>query len=76
MPYKSYKKKVVKNAKFAHDGHVSSENTIEEYVNLAKISIEYLSLIISHNQVAMDPAKVAGVVEWPVSKNLKETQFS
>ena len=26
-------------------------------------SIEYLGLIISHNHVAMDPAKVAGVLE-------------
>ena len=37
-------------------------------------SIEYLGLIISQNHVAMDPAKVAGVLEWPVPANLKEVQ--
>ena len=37
-------------------------------------SIEYLGLIISQNHVAMDPAKVAGVLEWPVPVNLKEVQ--
>jgi hypothetical protein len=45
-----------------------------EKCEFEKTSIEYLRLIISHNHVAMDPAKVAGVVEWPVPKNLKETQ--
>ena len=37
-------------------------------------SIEYLGLIISQNHVAMDLAKVAGVLEWPVLANLKEVQ--
>ena len=37
-------------------------------------SIEYLGLIISQNHVAMDPAKVAGVLEWLVPANLKEVQ--
>ena len=37
-------------------------------------SIEYLGLIISHNHVTMDPAKVAGVLKWPVPMNLKEVQ--
>jgi hypothetical protein len=40
-----------------------------------KESIEYLGLIISHNHIVMDPAKVAGVLEWPVPVNLKEVQF-
>jgi hypothetical protein len=39
-----------------------------------KESIEYFGLIISHNHVVMDPAKVAGVLEWPVPVNLKEVQ--
>jgi hypothetical protein len=39
-----------------------------------KESIEYLGLIISHNHVAMDLAKVAGVLEWPLPANLKEVQ--
>jgi hypothetical protein len=33
-----------------------------------------LGLIISHNHVAMDLAKVTGVLEWPVPVNLKEVQ--
>src|SRR5215469_13912266 len=36
--------------------------------------VEYLGLIISHNQVEMDPVKVAGVVEWPEPRNKKEVQ--
>jgi hypothetical protein len=31
-------------------------------------------VIISHNQVDMDPVKVAGVAEWPVPTNKKEVQ--
>jgi hypothetical protein len=34
--------------------------------------IEYLGVIISHNQVEMDPVKVAGVADWPVPKTKKE----
>jgi transposase InsO family protein len=36
--------------------------------------IEYLGVIISHNRVAMDPVKVAGVTEWPTPKSKKELQ--
>ena len=36
--------------------------------------IEYLGLIISHNQVAMDPIKVAAIVEWAQPCNWKEVQ--
>jgi hypothetical protein len=45
-----------------------------EKCEFEKESIEYLGLIISHNHVAMDPAKVVGVLEWPVPANLKEVQ--
>jgi RNase H-like domain found in reverse transcriptase len=31
-------------------------------------------VITSHNSVEMDPAKVAGVAEWPVPSNKKEVQ--
>ena len=31
-------------------------------------------MIISHNSVKMDPAKVAGVAEWPVLSTKKELQ--
>jgi len=39
-----------------------------------KTTIEYLVVIISHNSVAMDPAKIAGVTEWPTPTNKKEVQ--
>jgi len=39
-----------------------------------KTTVEYLGVIISHNSVAMDPVKVAGVSEWPAPTNKKEVQ--
>src|SRR6266581_8984979 len=37
-------------------------------------TVEYLGVIISHNSVAMDLVKVAGVAEWPAPTNKKEVQ--
>ncbi len=37
--------------------------------------VEYLGLIISHDRVAMDPAKVAAVTEWPRPRDRKEVQL-
>jgi hypothetical protein len=39
-----------------------------------RMQIEYLSMIISHNKVAMDPIKVQGIVEWPVPKSKQDVQ--
>lgn len=39
-----------------------------------RTEIEYLGVIISHNAMKMDPAKIWGVIEWPEPKNLKQTQ--
>ena len=39
-----------------------------------KTWVEYLGVIISHNSVEMDPAKVTGVAEWPVPSTKKELQ--
>src|SRR6266571_8293362 len=39
-----------------------------------KTTIEYLRVIISHNSVAMDSIKIAGVAEWPAPTNKKEVQ--
>ena len=39
-----------------------------------KTTIEYLGVIISHNSVAMDPVKIAGITEWPAPMNKKEVQ--
>jgi len=36
--------------------------------------IEYLSLVISENKVAMDPVKVAGVREWSIPGNQTDMQ--
>jgi hypothetical protein len=36
--------------------------------------IEYLGLIITKNQVEMDPVKVQGILDWPEPKTLKEVQ--
>lgn len=36
--------------------------------------VEYLGLIISHDRVVMDPAKVAAVRDWPIPRNRKEVQ--
>jgi hypothetical protein len=37
-------------------------------------TVEYLGLILSPGQVAMDPIKVAGVRDWPSPTNVKEVQ--
>jgi hypothetical protein len=37
--------------------------------------IEYLSVIISHNKVEMDPVKIAGVADWLTPSNKKEVQL-
>ncbi len=39
-----------------------------------KTMIEYLGVIISHNLVAMDLVKIAGVRDWPAPMNKKEVQ--
>lgn len=36
--------------------------------------IEYLGMIISHNQIRMDPKKVKGISDWPAPKSVKETR--
>jgi hypothetical protein len=39
-----------------------------------KTKIKYLSVIISHNKVEMDPVRIAGVADWPTPSNKKEVQ--
>ena len=39
-----------------------------------RTTVEYLGVIISHNSVAMDPVKIAGVTEWPAPTNKREVQ--
>jgi hypothetical protein len=45
-----------------------------EKCEFEKVRIEYLSVIISHNKVEMDPVKIAGVADWPMPSNKKEVQ--
>jgi hypothetical protein len=45
-----------------------------EKCEFEKTKIKYLSIIISHNKVEMDPVKIAGVVDWPTPSNKKEVQ--
>ena len=45
-----------------------------EKCKFEKTSVEYLRVVISHDLVKMDPAKVAGVSEWPTPSNKKEVQ--
>jgi len=45
-----------------------------EKCEFCKQQIEYLGLIISENQVSMDPVKVTGVREWPTPKNKTDVQ--
>lgn len=43
-----------------------------EKCEFEQTSIEYLGLIISEGNVAMDPIKVKAVAEWPVPTNLRD----
>ena len=45
-----------------------------EKCEFEKTSIEYLGVVVSHDSVKMDPAKVARVSEWPTPSNKKEVQ--
>src|SRR5258707_2365418 len=37
-------------------------------------SIKYLGMIISHNQVCMDPTKLAAIANWPTPQKVKDVQ--
>ena len=43
-----------------------------EKCEFERTSIEYLGVVVSHDSVKMDPAKVAGVAEWPTPSTKKE----
>ena len=52
--------------------HLSSK---PEKCEFEKTSIEYLGVVISQDSTMMDPAKVAGVLEWPTPTTKKEVQL-
>ena len=39
-----------------------------------KTKVEYLGMIIEHGKISMDPVKLAGIQDWPVPTNVKETR--
>jgi hypothetical protein len=45
-----------------------------EKCEFEKTKIKYLSIIILHNKVEMDPVKITRVVDWPTPSNNKEVQ--
>lgn len=45
-----------------------------EKCEFKKLKIEYLGLIIMHNNVQMDPVKVQGLMDWPIPKKVKDVQ--
>jgi hypothetical protein len=40
-----------------------------------KPKIEYLGLVVKEENLAMDPAKLKGILDWPTPKTVKEVQF-
>ena len=45
-----------------------------EKCEFKRTSVKYLGVVISHDSVKMDPAKVARVAEWPTPSTKKEVQ--
>ena len=45
-----------------------------EKCEFKRTSVEYLGVVVSHDSVKMDPAKVARVAEWPTLSTKKEVQ--
>jgi hypothetical protein len=37
-----------------------------------RLKIEYLGLIVEEGKLAMDPAKLKGILDWPAPKTVKE----
>jgi Reverse transcriptase (RNA-dependent DNA polymerase) len=40
-----------------------------------KPKIEYLGLVVKEGKLAMDPAKLKGILDWPAPKTVKEVRF-
>jgi Reverse transcriptase (RNA-dependent DNA polymerase) len=39
-----------------------------------KLKIEYLGLVVEEEKLAMDPAKLKGILDWPAPKTVKEVR--
>jgi hypothetical protein len=44
-------------------------------VRIQKPKIKYLGLVVEEGKLAMDPAKLKGILDWPAPKTVKEVQF-
>jgi hypothetical protein len=40
--------------------------------NSKKLKIEYLGLVVEEGKLAMNPAKLKGILDWPAPKTVKE----
>ena len=45
-----------------------------EKCEFSRKEVEYLGLLISHNQIRMDPTKVEAITKWPSPRNVTELQ--
>jgi RNase H-like domain found in reverse transcriptase len=43
-------------------------------VNSENRKIEYLGLVVEEGKLAMDPAKLKGILDWPAQKTVKEVR--
>ena len=37
--------------------------------------VEYLGMVITPGRIAMDPAKLAGIADWPVLLNVRQVRL-
>jgi hypothetical protein len=49
------------------------------FLNLNKCTfnvteVEYLGMIVSENRIKMDPMKLSGIADWPISTTVKQVR--
>src|SRR5271156_1200565 len=68
---KNFERRPTKSSKYSRTTTFTSNR---RSANSNKKKIEYLGVIISKGHAEMDPAKVAGIIDWPEPKTVKEVQ--
>jgi hypothetical protein len=43
-------------------------------MQIQKTKIDYLGLVVEEEELAMDSAKLKGILEWPAPETVKEVQ--